>query len=298
MTQPPQDPQNPWENPGGGTPPPSDDPPNQPYGRPAQPAQPGQPGQQGPSFSKDQPGPYSGQGGQHDPFAAPQNPYGQQHGQQPPGAVPPGPGGGQGYGPGGVPPYTGGQDPYGQAYGSGSPMIAAKWKRLVGIIIDGIIFGCITFCISMPFGANTNDIVVTNADGTETYHWDKIYTGGQLFANLIGAVLVFLYFWLLTTRWNGQTLGKKVMKTRVVREDTGGPIDSRAGAIRSGVYVALGWICGCGGLVDAIWIFTNPKNQTLHDKAAGTVVVDEVGPNPYQGYGQQGGGYGQPGQGY
>ncbi|GAB3672033.1 RDD family protein [Actinocorallia lasiicapitis] len=299
MTQPPQDPQNPWENPGGGTNPPPGTPPNpyggnredpfgqnpaDPYGQAGQPGQTGGPpipphGGHGPSFSKDQPPPYGGQGGQ-DPFGAPQNPYG----QQPPGG---------GYTPGGVPPYSGGQDPYGQHYG-GSPMIASKWKRLVGIIIDNVIFWVIACCLAMPFGgANTDEFIVENPDGTTSYEWTELYSTGQMIANLIGAVLVFLYFWLVTTRWNGQTLGKKAMNIRVVREDTGGPIDSKQGVIRSAVFVLLAWICSCGGLIDAIWIFTNPKNQTLHDKAAKTVVVDAVGPNPYAQ-----GGYGPSGQSY
>ncbi|MEO5875832.1 MAG: RDD family protein [Streptosporangiaceae bacterium] len=262
MTQPPQDPQNPWENPGGGNPP------QNPYGS-----------QQPPDFEKPQSG-------------APSNPYGQGQ-EQPPQPPPYGGnyGGGQqgggygqqggGYGPGGIPPYSGGQEQYGQA--SGAPMIASKWKRLVGIIIDGIIYGILSCCIALPFGGGaSNDVMVERADGTTEYHFDKAFSGGQIAASLIGAVLAFLYFWWLTHKWNGQTLGKKAMSIRVVREDTGGPIDSKASAIRALLYVLLPYVCCIGGLVDAFWIFSNPRNQTLHDKIAKTVVVDAVGPNPYQ----------------
>jgi uncharacterized RDD family membrane protein YckC len=295
MTQPPQDPQNPWENPGGGTPPqggnpyqqpnqPPDQPPNQPPpGNPYQQPQQGnpydQPHQGGPSFGKDQPGPYGGQGG-GDPFGAPQNPYGQGGQQPPPGGTPPGYGQNP-YG-GGVPPYSGGQDPYGQQPG-GSPMIASKWKRLGGIIIDSIVFGVISCCVTWPFRGN-GDYVIKHADGSESVDWGGFYSGGQIFGTLVAAALAFLYFWLLTNRWNGQTLGKKAMNIRVVREDTGGPIDSQMSGIRAGVFVVLSYICYCGGLLDAIWIFTNPKNQTLHDKLAKTVVVEANGSYAPGGY--------------
>lgn len=258
MTQPPQDPQsNPWETPGGGTPP------QNPYGQ-----------QGGPDFSKEQPPPYGGQGG---PYGGQQPPGG--YGQQPPG-----------YGqqpPGGIPPYSGGGDPYGGGYG-GAPMIAGKGKRLLGIIIDWLIYFVLACCIGLPFGNSGNNVVVTRPDGTTTYEWDKAFSAGQVFASLLAAALAFLYFWLVTYRWNGQTLGKKATGTRVVREDNGGAIDSTQSATRSAVFVLLSYVCCIGGLVDAIWIFTNPQNQTLHDKVAKTVVVDATGPNPYQptGYGQ------------
>jgi uncharacterized RDD family membrane protein YckC len=236
MTQPPHDSQDPWENPGGGSPP------QNPYGQ----------GRPPPPHGGD----YAGGG------------YGQQ--------------GGWGYGSGEIPPYSGGPEQFGQP--PIVPTIAAKWKRLVGILIDWLIFIVLDCLFALP----NRDVVETDADNKVTYHFDQLWSGGQALATLLSLVLAFLYFWLLTYRWNGQTLGKKAMGTRVVREDTGGPVDSKTAAARSIVFVLLSQICCFTILVDAIWIFTNPKNQTLHDKAAGTVVVDAGGPNPYQqgGHGQ------------
>lgn len=224
----------------------------------------------------------------------PQKPYGQ--GQPPPpyggnyGGGQPGGGYGQqgGWGSGEMPPYSGGPEQFGQQ--PIVPTIAGKWRRLGGILIDWLIFIVLDCLFALP---NRGDVIETDSDNNVTYHFDELWSGGQALATLLSLVLAFLYFWLLTYRWNGQTLGKKAMSTRVVREDTGGAIDSKTAAVRSIVFVLLSQICCFTFLIDAIWIFTNPKNQTLHDKAAGTVVVDANGPNPYQQ-----GGHGQGGRPY
>lgn len=253
---------------------------------------------QPPQNPSQEPGPHQGHGSS-DPYGQNPPPYG---GQSPYGGGQPPYGGGQ-------PPYGGQQPPYsgygsGSDYGGGSgygghgggpggyggygghgtapPMIASKGKRLLGIIIDWIIYAIVSCCITLPFGSDSRNFVVERPDGGVRFDFDQLYSAGQVVASLVVAILAFLYFWLLTYRWNGQTLGKKAVGTRVVREQDGGPVDASAAAIRSAVFVVLAYICCVGFLVDAIWIFTNPKNQTLHDKAAKTVVVDATGVNPYR----------------
>ena len=87
-----------------------------------------------------------------------------------------------------------------------------------------------------------------------------------LFSSLAGA----LYSVLLWVNWNGQTLGKKVMKIRVVRED-GKPVDYKEAVVRylgyilSGVVLCLGYF----------WVIWDEKKQGWHDKIAGTLVVRE-----------------------
>lgn len=251
---------------------------DKPFGQaPGQYGQPGQPGQGG------QPGQYGGQGR-----------YGQEPGQYGQYGQPPGGGPGQGgYGQGG--PYGQGPGQYGGGYGAPppgqygaggpygtAPMIASRLKRFLGILIDWLIYVVIACCLSWPFARNSDKVMVENPDGSTTYDWDSAYSPGQIIASLFVALLAFLYFWLLTYKWHGQTLGKKAVGTRVVREDTGGAVDSAQSAVRSLVFVILAYVCCIGWILDAIWIFTNPKNQTLHDKAAKTVVVDATGPDPYQ----------------
>jgi hypothetical protein len=79
-----------------------------------------------------------------------------------------------------------------------------------------------------------------------------------------------LYFSLLPAWWRGQTLGKKLMRMRVV-ELSGQPITVMRSLKRYGGYVA-GLATGGIGLMQLLW---DANRQGLHDKAAHTVVLDE-----------------------
>ncbi len=81
---------------------------------------------------------------------------------------------------------------------------------------------------------------------------------------LVG-IIYFVYFW---TRQQGQTLGHKVLKIRVVRED-GKPIDITTAVIRYIGYIVSGVVIGLGFL----WVIWDAKKQGWHDKMAGTIVV-------------------------
>jgi uncharacterized RDD family membrane protein YckC len=92
----------------------------------------------------------------------------------------------------------------------------------------------------------------------------------------LGVLLTFVilvgYFLLFEVRWNGQTPGKRLTGTRVMK-DAGFPIDLRAAVIRNlvrlidlmpGIYAI--------GVVSA---FFSAEYKRLGDFAAGTVVVRE-----------------------
>lgn len=78
-----------------------------------------------------------------------------------------------------------------------------------------------------------------------------------------------VYFSLLPAWWAGQTVGKKLMRLRVL-ELTGKPITVMRALKRYGGYAA-GLATGGLGFFQALW---DPNRQGLHDKAAHTVVVD------------------------
>lgn len=82
-----------------------------------------------------------------------------------------------------------------------------------------------------------------------------------------------VYFSLLPAWWRGQTLGKKLMRLRVV-ELSGQPITVMRSLKRYGGYVA-GLATGGIGLLQLLW---DPNRQGLHDKAAHSVVLDERKP--------------------
>ncbi|MEV5824539.1 RDD family protein [Spirillospora sp. NPDC052242] len=273
---------------GHGPPPP--DRPGEPRPGPDRPDQPGQggqggqgqPGQGQPGYGEPgygQPG-YGQQGYGQEQYGQPgygqsgygQPGYGQQgYGEQPPpypGSYGGGPYGGQQHG--GLPGYGGGHNEYIDP----SAGLASRWARLGAGIIDLIVLSIISGLISLPF-VNW-DTVVDPEPG------EYAYNGMQVWTNLIAIIVGFLYFWLMHAKW-GQTLGKMLLRIRVVREEDGGPVATSQAAARSAFYSVLGGICGCIGFIDVLWILWDRRKQALHDKIARTVVVkaDPQAPNPY-----------------
>jgi len=85
----------------------------------------------------------------------------------------------------------------------------------------------------------------------------------------LGYLLVFAYF-LVMEALIGATVGKLMLKLRVVKEADGSPIDWRASAVRNVLRIVDGFAFYLVGFL--IICFTQ-KHQRLGDKVAGTVVV-------------------------
>ncbi|MBC8103448.1 MAG: RDD family protein [Cytophagales bacterium] len=90
---------------------------------------------------------------------------------------------------------------------------------------------------------------------------------------IVYSFLVFFgYFIFLETNWNGQTVGKRAMGLRVVREG-GYPITFYAAATRNLIRTADFLPLGYG--VGALCVFLSPQYKRLGDLVAGTVVIKE-----------------------
>ena len=87
---------------------------------------------------------------------------------------------------------------------------------------------------------------------------------------IVTLVLIWAYFILLEWLWNGQTIGKRAYRLRVINED-GSPAQFTAVLIRNLLRPVdfLPALYGVGVLV----IVLSPKSQRLGDLAAGTYVV-------------------------
>lgn len=81
-----------------------------------------------------------------------------------------------------------------------------------------------------------------------------------------------LYMTVFLSWWNGQTVGKRVMRLRVVRLD-GEPITWWVAFERAGGYAA-GLATGLLGFAQVWW---DSNRQAIHDRIVGTVVVVEGG---------------------
>lgn len=86
------------------------------------------------------------------------------------------------------------------------------------------------------------------------------------FGFLVGA----LYSILLWVNWHGQTVGKKLMKIKIVREN-GKPIDYPTAIIR---YIGY-FLSSIVFLLGYFWVIWDDKKQAWHDKLAKTYVVKE-----------------------
>ena len=101
------------------------------------------------------------------------------------------------------------------------------------------------------------------------------FTGASFFVVggltlILTLVLIWSYFILLEWLWNGQTIGKRAYRLRVINED-GSPAGFTAVLIRNLIRLVdfLPAFYGVGVMV----IVLTPKSQRLGDLAAGTYVV-------------------------
>ena len=86
-----------------------------------------------------------------------------------------------------------------------------------------------------------------------------------------GAILQAAYLTILLGS-SGKTVGNRAVGTITVDGQTGGPITYGRAFIRAAVQILLQFTV-IGGLLDIFWPLWDSQNQTLHDKAAGTLVM-------------------------
>jgi uncharacterized RDD family membrane protein YckC len=169
----------------------------------------------------------------------------------------------------------------------GGQPLAEFSDRLVATLIDGLIVGAIYAVVMIPayivlaFAILPSTTVVNgvNTGPSEEELAGILFAFFGVFALifLFGLLVSYLYEVELMLRGNGQTVGKRVMKIRVV------PIDPAASMTRTmyfkrylvhrvgaAVIPAFSW-------VDGLWqLWDQPYRQCLHDKYARTVVIKIV----------------------
>lgn len=117
---------------------------------------------------------------------------------------------------------------------------AGFWRRFAASIIDGIIWGLITGILMAIF---------------DTASWLGIPI----------SIIYVIGFWT----WRGQTPGKMAMGVKIVKTD-GSPIGIGRALLR---YVGY-WVSTIIILIGYLMIAWDSKQQGLHDKIAGTYVVN------------------------
>jgi len=124
-----------------------------------------------------------------------------------------------------------------------SPSLAGRGARLVGQMIDTLIPLLVIAVISIVMEVT-----------------------GKMKALTLSALIFWpIYVLLADGLNNGQSVGKRVVKTRVVDSETGKPCTFWQSFLRNIFYIV--------GIIDWIFIF-GENRQRLGDKVAGTIVVE------------------------
>ena len=147
---------------------------------------------------------------------------------------------------------------------SEGPELASFGLRLVGALIDGLIM--MLLLVPLMFA---------------TGYISDIMSGIQpgLLDNLKIALLGFVVFLVVQGYFlnaSGQTIGKKILGTKIVTMDNEKPEFLKLILMRYVTIHAISQIPILGGifaLVNYIFIFFGDQRQCLHDKFAGTKVV-------------------------
>jgi uncharacterized RDD family membrane protein YckC len=138
-------------------------------------------------------------------------------------------------------------------------------RRFVASLIDNVAINLVTFPIGLFIGIFFG--VAAGMSG-QRGAVSGATTLAQLLSGGVGLLIGIIYYGGMLS-WRGQTLGKMALGLRVVGPDGQNPSFWRAvlretiGKFISGVVFALGYL----------WMLWDERQQTWHDKIAGTEVV-------------------------
>jgi uncharacterized RDD family membrane protein YckC len=91
-------------------------------------------------------------------------------------------------------------------------------------------------------------------------------------ASLVNLLLGLGYYGYMNGEL-GQTVGKQVMKIKVVNMETGSTIGLGMGIVRYLIWGVLFLACVIPGIVNALFPLWDAQKQTLHDKVVKSQVV-------------------------
>ena len=144
-------------------------------------------------------------------------------------------------------------------YSMESDRLASVGQRAVAQLLDGLIIGIPLFILTYSFGGD-----ITDTEDSNLLWLTLLWLGVSLFYNTA----------LVAT--TGATLGKRIMKLRVVNRTDGSPVNWTYAAVRALVPTLAGVVPVIGFALNiAVYVraFFHPFRQGLHDAAAGTIVV-------------------------
>jgi len=182
----------------------------------------------------------------------------------------------QGYVRPGYGPPGGYAPPVPRSTGPGGVPLAEFGERLLAYLLDGLVLAAI---LILPAVAVMVALLVPYAHAV-----DSAANGQPHVAVIVGSffwmfVLIFglqflgTYLYQVTYQLRaGQTVGKRVMRLKVVDAGSGASMAAAAARKRWIIHLLFGFV-GPLAYLDGLWQLWDPQKQTLHDKVARTVVV-------------------------
>lgn len=153
--------------------------------------------------------------------------------------------------------------------------LAGFGKRFIAYIIDAIVLGIVMSIIFIPFGGVLGLMgMKATESGGDMSDSETIATAAMAGVSIGGIVLIalvvpFIYDALMTASDKQGTIGKIVMKIKVIKEN-GERLNTTDAFIRSIVKYAVGSFCALLFLV----CLTNKQEQNLHDMASKSLVIE------------------------
>jgi uncharacterized RDD family membrane protein YckC len=180
----------------------------------------------------------------------------------------------------------------------GGRELAVATDRLIARIIDAVIINLPILLIEIPLAvwlglwfidrfelnqsASTDPNEPPPVDGGDVLLFMGLFFALIVGVTLLSALITYLYDVVYMHR-RGQTIGKRVMKIRVVRVEDGGPIELRHarrrwmaqdGMVLLTLIPLVGSFVGIYNWIDSLWLlWDKPNRQCLHDKYGKTAVV-------------------------
>ncbi len=142
--------------------------------------------------------------------------------------------------------------------------LASRWKRLAGALIDGLILMVIIVPIMLAIGVLQ-----------QAFSGQEMTIGQQAVLFVVGwVVFLMLNGYLLFKK--GQTIGKVVVKTRIVDLNGNVPSFGKLFVLRYlilGLVIQIPILGGLVGFVNPLFIF-GKERRCIHDYMAGTRVIN------------------------
>lgn len=145
--------------------------------------------------------------------------------------------------------------------------LATIGDRFLAALIDGLIVTGISFVIGMVIGFVAVIVMAPQTEADIT----QMQATLQPFSQLVGFILSLIYYVYIPVRWDGRTVGKNVMKIRIIRSN-GDSVGYGTMFLREIIGKFLSAIIFFIGYIMA---FFDDENRTLHDRLADTRVVKQ-----------------------